>query len=141
MSKMSKSKGNEIGLFEDPKEIWAKLRTAKTDPARLRRKDPGNPDVCNIFNYHKFFSDDVTIQQVDRECRRAEIGCVDCKELVATSLERVVGPIRERAAELRQDPGGLDEILRAGPERASREAAETLGLVRDRIGLRGGSSA
>jgi tryptophanyl-tRNA synthetase len=141
MSKMSKSKGNEIGLFEDPDETWAKLRTAKTDPARLRRKDPGNPDVCNIFSYHKFFSDDDTIQQVDRDCRRAEIGCVDCKGLVAASLERVVGPIRERAAELRRNPGGLDEILRAGAERATCEAAETIGLVRERIGLRGGQSA
>lgn len=139
-SKMSKSKGNEIGLFEKPDETWAKLRVAKTDPARLRRNDPGNPDVCNIFSYHKFFSDDATIAEVDRECRRAGIGCVDCKKLVAASLEGVVGPIRERAVGLRGDPDRLEGVLRAGAERAAAEAARTMELVRERIGLRGGGA-
>ena len=137
-SKMSKSKGNEIGLFAGPEETWSKLRTAKTDPARLRRNDPGNPEVCNIFSYHKFFSDDATIEEVDRECRRAGIGCVDCKKLVAASLEGVVGPIRERAVELRANPGRLDDVLRRGAERAAAETAHTMELVRERVGLRKG---
>ena len=137
-SKMSKSKGNDIGLFEEPDETWAKLRVAKTDPARLRRNDPGNPDVCNIFSYHKFFSESATIAEVDRECRRAGIGCVDCKKLVAASLEAVVGPIRERAMGLRADPERLEGVLRDGAERAAAEAAETMDLVRERVGLRGG---
>ena len=138
-SKMSKSKGNEIGLFAGPEETWSKLRSAKTDPARLRRNDPGNPEVCNIFSYHKFFSDDATIEEVDRECRRAGIGCVDCKKLVAASLEGVVRPIRERAVELRANPGRLDDVLRRGAERAAAETAHTMELVRERVGLRKGS--
>ena len=99
-SKMSKSKNNEIGLFETQDEVMAKLRGAKTDPARLRRSDPGNPSVCNVFSYHGYFTDDETRAQIDRDCRAAEIGCVDCKKILAERMERVLGPIRERAAEL-----------------------------------------
>ena len=92
----------------------------------------------SIFSYHKFFSDDATIEEVDRECRRAGIGCVDCKKLVAASLEGVVRPIRERAVELRANPGRLDDILHAGAERAAAETAQTMELVRERVGLRKG---
>ena len=135
-SKMSKSRGNEIGLFEAPETTMTKLRAAKTDPARLRRSDPGNPDVCNIFSYHKFFSDSETVARVSRECRTAELGCVDCKKLLFDSLERERAPIRERAAELRAKPHDVDEILRDGAQRANRVAEETMEVVREKVGLR-----
>lgn len=135
-SKMSKSRDNEIGLFEAAETTMAKLRGAKTDPARLRRSDPGNPDVCNIFSYHRFFSDPATCAQIDRDCRTAAIGCVDCKKVVARSIEAVRAPIREKAALLRAHPERVDAILASGADRARVEASATMALVRDRVGLR-----
>jgi tryptophanyl-tRNA synthetase len=134
-AKMSKSKGNEIGLFEGPEEVMAKLRGAKTDPQRLRRSDPGDPSVCNIFSYHGFFTDEATRAQIGMDCRAAAIGCVDCKKILAASLEAEVGPIRERATALRASPQKLDDILDAGAEKARAEAAATMEIVRDRVGL------
>ncbi len=107
-TKMSKSRNNEIGLFESADETLQKLRGAKTDPQRLRKTDRGNPDVCNIFSYHGFFTSAAERQEIDAGCRSASLGCVDCKKRLATNLEAVKGPIRERAAALRQDPGRLD---------------------------------
>lgn len=134
--KMSKSLNNEIGLFETADETMQKLRAAKTDPARLRKSDKGNPDVCNIFSYHKFFSSETQRAEIDAGCRSAGLGCVDCKKMLSANLEAVKGPIRERATELRAAPGRLDEILAAGAARARKEAEATMELVRDRIGLR-----
>ena len=134
-AKMSKSKGNEIGLFETVEETWQKLRTAKTDPARLRRTDPGTPEICNIYAYHRFFSPPAMVEEVAVGCRSAALGCVDCKRMVAASLEAVKGPIRERAAELRAAGGRLDEILAAGGAKARAAAATTMAMVRDRVGL------
>jgi len=134
-TKMSKSKNNEIGLFETPDEVMAKLRVAKTDPARLRRSDPGDPGVCNVFNYHGFFSDEATRAEIDRDCRAAAIGCVDCKKILADRMERVLGPIRERATELRGQPEQVDAILEAGAEKARVEADKTMAIVREGIGL------
>ncbi len=134
-SKMSKSRGNEIGLFETPAVTLKKLRSAKTDPARLQLKDPGHPEVCNIFSYHEFFSEEAECEEIATACRAASIGCVDCKKRLADNLEAVNGPIRERAEALRQSPKDLDEILSHGAERARVEAAATMALVRDRIGI------
>ena len=136
-SKMSKSKNNEIGLFETADETMQKLRSAKTDPARLRRNDPGNPLVCNAFSYHGFFTPDAQRDEIADGCRSARLGCVDCKKMLAANMEAVKGPIRERAAELRQRPGELDEILAAGAEKARRVADETMSMVRERTGLSG----
>ena len=135
-SKMSKSRNNEIGLFEPPDVTMQKLRGAKTDPARLRRSDPGNPDVCNIFSYHGFFSTAEQRAEIAAGCRSATLGCVDCKKLLAQNLEAVKGPIRERAEELRQHPARLDEILAAGAAKARRAAEATMEMVRERVGLR-----
>jgi tryptophanyl-tRNA synthetase len=135
-TKMSKSRNNEIGLFESADATMAKLRGAKTDPARVRRSDPGNPDVCNIFSYHGFFTDGATRAGIDRDCRSAAIGCVDCKKIAAASIEAVRGPIRERAAELRADPRRVDAILADGAERARAQASATMDIVRTRVGLR-----
>lgn len=136
-SKMSKSKSNEIGLFETEDDTWQKLRGAKTDPARLRRSDPGTPEVCNMFSYHGFFSTPEQCAEVAAGCRSASLGCVDCKKLLNANMEAVKGPIRERAAGLRSKSTELDEILAAGAAKARRTAEETMVMVRERIGLTG----
>lgn len=135
-SKMSKSKNNEIGLFETADETMQKLRGAKTDPARLRKTDKGNPDVCNIFRYHGFFTSAVQREEIAAGCRAATLGCVDCKKMLAANLETVKGPIRERAAVLRAEPRRLDEILAAGAQKARATAEATMVVVRERVGLR-----
>lgn len=139
-SKMSKSKNNEIGLFETDEETMQKLRGAKTDPARLRRSDKGTPEVCNIYSYHGFFSSQEQRDEVAEGCRSASLGCVDCKKLLAQNMETVKGPIRERAAALRSKPDQVDEILAAGAAKAGKTAEETMTMVRERIGIAGGKS-
>lgn len=134
--KMAKSLQNEIGLFETADETLQKLRGAKTDPARLRRSDPGTPEVCNIFSYHGFFSPAEQCAEVAAGCRSAQLGCVDCKKMLAANMERVKGPIRERAAALRDRPAQLDEILAEGAAKARAAAEATMALVRERLGLR-----
>ena len=134
-TKMSKSRNNEIGLFETADETMQKLRSAKTDPARLRRTDKGNPEVCNIFSYHGFFTGAEQRKEIDAGCRSAELGCVDCKKLLATNLEAVKGPIRERAEGLRQNSQQVDDILAAGAAKARTVAEETMQIVRARTGL------
>ena len=134
-TKMSKSRGNEIGLFEEPVAVLKKLRSAKTDPARIRRDDPGHPEVCNIFSYHGFFTDAAQRAEIDRDCRSAAIGCVDCKKILAANLEEVTGPIREKAMQLRQDPDAVDDILAAGAAKAEVSARATLAEVTERIGI------
>lgn len=135
-SKMSKSRNNEIGLFETADETMQKLRGAKTDPARLRKTDKGNPDVCNIYSYHGFFTSAAQRAEIAAGCRSAQLGCVDCKKMLATNLEAVKGPIRERATALRAHPRRLDEILAAGGAKARATAESTMAVVRERIGLR-----
>jgi tryptophanyl-tRNA synthetase len=133
--KMSKSLGNTIGLREPEKIVWEKLRTAATDPARVRRTDPGNPDICNIFTLHKFFSDAPRQAEVRVGCTTAGIGCIDCKKLLLEGLKTDLAAIQERAEKLRANPDGVDEVLRAGAERARKVARDTMGRVRERLGL------
>ena len=128
--KMSKSYGNTIGLTASADEIRALVMTMFTDPNRIRRKDPGNPDICNLFQFHKLFSDDATIARVDRECRTAQIGCVDDKKLLAEIIIEKLRPVRARREEIDRDPGIVWNVLRDGNERARERAAETLTLVR-----------
>jgi len=134
-AKMSKSLGNTIGLREPEKAIWDKLRTAATDPARVRRTDPGNPDVCNIFTLHKFFSDLPRQAEVRVGCTTAGIGCIDCKKMLLEGVMRDLAGIRERAEALRQDAGRVEAILAAGAEKARAVARETMARVRQRLGL------
>ncbi|HEY8711279.1 MAG TPA: tryptophan--tRNA ligase [Thermoanaerobaculia bacterium] len=128
--KMSKSYGNTIGLTASADEIRALVMTMFTDPNRIRRKDPGNPDICNLFQFHKLFSDDATIARVDHECRTAQIGCVDDKKLLAEIIIEKLRPVRARREEIDRDPGIVWNVLRDGNERARERAAETLTLVR-----------
>jgi tryptophanyl-tRNA synthetase len=136
-TKMSKSLGNHLGVLESPETVRAKLKPAYTDPARLRRSDPGNPDICNIFTLHKGFSPPETVARVDRECRTAAIGCGDCKQLLAAHMEETLGPIRERAAQLQASPRLVWDALDAGAGHCRAIARETMREVRAAMGLRG----
>lgn len=135
-AKMSKSMGNTIALLEPPSSIWDKLRPAVTDPARVRRTDPGNPDVCNIFQLHKAFSPAATVVHVDVQCRSAGWGCIDCKKVLAESIEVELVPIRTRAAELAATPERVLQALGDGAARAHQVARSTMAEVRERMGLR-----
>ncbi|HVL17929.1 MAG TPA: tryptophan--tRNA ligase, partial [Gemmatimonadales bacterium] len=134
-AKMSKSLGNTIGLLDPPEPIWQKLRPAVTDPARVTRKDPGTPEVCNIYHLHKYFSPPETVVRVADACRGAKWGCLDCKRELADNMIRTLTPIRERALSLQQDPGRVDQILGDGAATARRLAGETMREVRARMGF------
>ena len=128
--KMSKSYGNTIGLTASADEIRALVANMFTDPQRLRRKDPGRPEVCNLFQFHKLFSDDATIARVDHECRTAQIGCVDDKKLLAEIMIEQLRPIREKREQLDREPSYVWDVLREGNRKARARAAETMELVR-----------
>ena len=134
-AKMSKSLGNTIGLFDTPETIWEKLRPAATDPARRTRKDPGNPDICNIYTIHQGFSPPETQAEVAHKCRTAGWGCLDCKRVLADNMIAALTPIRERADAIRRDPARLRAILRAGADKARALARRTLAEVRERMGF------
>ena len=134
-AKMSKSLGNTISLREDEKAIWDKLRTAATDPARVKRTDPGTPEKCNVYTLHRFFSPPVVQQAVHEGCTTAGIGCIDCKKRLYEGLSADLARIRARADELRARPDRVDEILAGGAARARAVARETMARVRGRLGL------
>ena len=140
-AKMSKSLGNAIGILDSPEEIWQKLRPAVTDPARVTRKDPGNPEICNIYTLHRYFSPPDTVARVADHCRGAKWGCLDCKRELATTMAAALAPIRERAAQLAAAPERVDEVLADGAGRARSLARETLRAVRDRMGFLRGPAA
>jgi tryptophanyl-tRNA synthetase len=138
-AKMSKSLGNTIGLLDTPEEIWQKLRPAKTDPARVTKKDPGTPEICNIYHLHRYFSPPETVVEVAENCRTAAWGCLECKRVLADNIISTLTPIRERARELEASPSLVDDILADGATRARRIARETMSEVKERMGfLRGG---
>jgi tryptophanyl-tRNA synthetase len=134
-AKMSKSLGNAIGMLESKDAMWAKLRPAVTDPARIRRTDPGTPEVCNIFHLHKAFSDAPTIERVIHQCTTAGWGCIECKEVLLGFMDREFAPIRERARALEAKPERVTELLAAGAARARAVARETMAHVKHRMGL------
>jgi tryptophanyl-tRNA synthetase len=134
-AKMSKSLGNTVTLGETDDAVWEKLRTAATDPARVRRSDPGNPLVCNVYTLHRFFSDDARQAEVRAGCTTAGIGCIECKRWLFEGLARDLGRIRARAAALRADPAEVDRILADGAARARVVARRTMDRVRQRMGL------
>lgn len=134
-AKMSKSLGNTIGLLEPPDAVWNKLRPAMTDPARIRRTDPGTPEICNIYHLHQAFSDPAAVEHVAEQCRTAGWGCIDCKKVLFESMMAELTPIRERAAELRAHPARITEILNEGAARCRVLARDTLREVKTRMGL------
>jgi len=129
--KMSKSYGNAIALTEKPDVMKQTLRNMVTDPARKRRTDPGNPDVCPVGDYHKVFSDENRIAEVDQGCRSAGIGCIECKMWLFESIQKKVGPIYQRRQELETKKDDVAGILEDGARKAKAAAAETMVLVRD----------
>lgn len=129
--KMSKSYGNSI-LMSDPEPlVRQKLKTMVTDPARVRRTDPGNPDVCPVGDVHKIFSSGDTLQKVYAGCRSAGIGCIECKSWAADALVSVLNPMQERRRQYEQNPRTAWEVLEDGAERASRSAEVTMEEVRE----------
>src|SRR5947209_17109740 len=140
-AKMSKSLGNTIGLFDSPETIWEKLKPAATDPARKTRKDPGNPDICNVYTIHHGFSPPETLDLVARNCRTAGWGCLDCKRVLADNMIAALTPMRERAAALRADPSRVRDTLRRGAAAARALARRTMAEVRRRMGLLEGAEA
>jgi tryptophanyl-tRNA synthetase len=134
-AKMSKSLGNTIGLLEEADAIWAKLRPAVTDPNRIKRTDPGTPEVCNIYHLHQALSPSSVIDTVATNCRTAGWGCIDCKRALFESMETELTPIRRRARELREHPDRVDDALADGGKRAGAIAKDTMREVRDRMGF------
>jgi tryptophanyl-tRNA synthetase len=134
-AKMSKSLGNTVGLLEEPGPMWEKLRPAMTDPARVRRTDPGTPEICNIYHLHKAFSPPATVEHVAVQCRTAGWGCIDCKKVLFENMNAELTPIRERAKELTANPAVLTNALAAGAERARAIASETMRETKQLMGL------
>ena len=133
--KMSKSYGNAISLSDTPEEIRSKILTMVTDPARKRRSDPGNPDVCPVFDLHKAFSTAATQQEAAAGCRSAGIGCIDCKKMLLGHLEPALWPVQERRRALDRDRGRIHLLLADGARRARDEARRTMERVRQAMHL------
>ena len=129
--KMSKSYNNYIALRETIEEITPKVRGMLTDKARLRKTDPGSPDVCNLYPYHELLTDELTRAEIRQGCTTATFGCVDCKKILLKNLEVFLAPLHERRAKLEANPGAVREILEAGNAKASAFARETMRDVRE----------
>ncbi len=134
-AKMSKSYGNAILMRDTPEEVTRKVRGMTTDPARVRRTDPGNPEKCPVWDLHKVYSDEATKEWVVKGCTTAGIGCLDCKQPVIDAIIREQQPWRERAAALLANPKQVHWIVEMGTERARTVAKETMKDVRDAMGL------
>jgi tryptophanyl-tRNA synthetase len=133
-SKMSKSLDNHIEIAAEPDEIWQRVRSMVTDPARRYRHDPGHPEVCNVFSLHQFFSAG-EVDQIEADCRSAAIGCVDCKKRFAQNLGNYFAPFRKRRAEIAADPDYVWDVLADGARRATAIADQVLGEVKAAVGL------
>jgi tryptophanyl-tRNA synthetase len=133
--KMSKSYNNAVFLSDPPEVVSKKLATMITDPARKRRTDKGNPDVCPVFDLHKVFSTTQDLDRVNRECRAAEIGCLDCKAIVARNINECLKPIQERRKVYEQEPRKVWDILEDGTARARKVAQATMDEVRAAVKL------
>jgi tryptophanyl-tRNA synthetase len=133
--KMSKSLDNHIELAATPEETQKRVMQMVTDPARIKRTDPGNPDVCNVYSMHKIFSSKEEIDMVNTECRRAGIGCVDCKKLFAKNLNAHLEPFRAKRAEIAHNPDTVWDVLHDGAKRARGIAEGVIEEVREAIGL------
>jgi tryptophanyl-tRNA synthetase len=131
--KMSKSYGNAILLNEEDEAIRAKTKVMMTDPARKRRSDPGNPDVCPVYDWHKLFSPQPTLDWAAQGCRTAGIGCIECKAAMADYLIKWIAPVRARRREFESQPARVQEILTAGSAQARKRAQETMARVRSAV--------
>ncbi len=134
--KMSKSYDNTINIADSADEIRRKCKEMFTDPQRIRRNDPGHPETCNLFEFHRLFSSPELQEKVARECRLAEIGCVDDKGLIADQIIAALEPIRTRRQALLEDRDTLIDVLMQGSERAREQAKETMDAVRSALSIR-----
>jgi tryptophanyl-tRNA synthetase len=135
-SKMSKSRDNFIAILEPRDSIWKKLAPAVTDPARKRRTDPGNPEICNIYSYHKLVDAPEETERIAEGCRSAGIGCLECKRSFLEGLMKVLDPIQERHRALSAEPRKVQDLLDANAEKCRRTARETILETKSRLGLR-----
>jgi tryptophanyl-tRNA synthetase len=134
-AKMSKSLNNHIELASTPEETAARVKDMVTDPARMKRTDPGNPDICNVFSMHKIFSPQDEVDMINKECRVAGIGCVDCKKRFAANLNKHLEPFRAKRAELASKPDYVTDVLNDGAKRARAIAQQTMVEVREAMAL------
>ena len=130
--KMSKSYNNAISLTATPEEIWARVQQMITDPARIRKDDPGHPEVCIVHKFHQIYTEQIA--QTEEDCRGGRIGCVACKRNLADNLNKLLAPFRERRA-FWEESGRLEKVLREGAERARSTASETMKEVRKAMGI------
>ena len=133
--KMSKSYGNTINLSDAEPVVRQKLKTMVTDPARVRRNDPGNPDICPVYDFHKIYSPQSTQDQINKDCRTATIGCIDCKKLVADRIVERMTPVWDARGRLSKDPAYLNDIMTEGSNRAGEVAKATLHDVNEAMKL------
>ena len=133
--KMSKSYNNAIYFSESPDQIAAKVAAMVTDPQRARKSDPGNPDVCNVFEFHKLYSDSTTVAKINKACRTAKIGCVECKQIMAKNLIKALEPMREKRKYYEERPNLVDDIIIEGCNKARQIAMQTMAEVRKAIKL------
>lgn len=131
--KMSKSYDNAIYFSNSPDDISSKVAKMLTDPQRARKSDPGNPDICNVFEFHKIYSDSKTIDRINKECRTAEIGCVECKQIMAKYLTTALEPMREKREYYEARPQLIDDIIAEGCDKARQVARQTMAEVREAI--------
>jgi tryptophanyl-tRNA synthetase len=133
--KMSKSYGNTINLSDAEPVVRQKLKTMVTDPARVRRNDPGNPDICPVYDFHKIYSPQAVQEQINKDCRTATIGCIDCKKLVADRIVERMTPVWDARGRLSKDPAYLNDIVTEGSSRAGKVAKATLHDVNEAMKL------
>jgi tryptophanyl-tRNA synthetase len=133
--KMGKSLNNHIELAASPEETQQRIMMMVTDPNRKKRTDPGNPDICNVFSMHKIFTPEADVEMINKECRRAGIGCVDCKKRFAENLNKDLQPFREKRTRLAADPNYVIGVLHDGAERARAIARQTMDEVREAVQL------
>ena len=131
--KMSKSYDNAIYLSDDPDVVRSKTAKMITDPQRMRKNDPGNPDICNVFEFHKLYSDPVTVAKVEKECKTAVIGCVDCKKLMAQGLVAAMAPIQEKRRYYEQHQDVVQDMIAQGSIKARHIAQSTMAAVRTAV--------
>lgn len=132
--KMSKSYHNEIAIDATEKEIWDKVRQMVTDPQRIRKTDPGNPEVCIVHTYQKIYNSE-EVSEITTQCQAGKIGCVACKKQLAAKINEALMPIRERRMEFASNPQRVKEILEAGAEKARKKAGETMEMVREAMNV------
>jgi len=135
-AKMSKSYDNYIGITYEKEKVWKKIAPAVTDPARVKKSDPGNPDICNIYKLHTLFSQQDDLDWAQNGCKKAEIGCVECKKKLFENMELLLEPIRENYKKWMAKPDDLHDILAQGAKKASAIANKTLQEVYELVGFR-----